>query len=79
VGHFDFKGANWTPLHSKVAYLNYEALNPGGRSLTLRKDGWNAFVTGNGLGGAATITVSSSAEVKPTVVVVRFSGTLPAQ
>ncbi|HLL51904.1 MAG TPA: hypothetical protein VK447_00070 [Myxococcaceae bacterium] len=79
VGQFDFKGANWTPLHSKVRYLNYEALNPGGKSLTLRKDGWNAFVTGNGVGGTATVTVSSSATVKPTVVVVRFSGALPAQ
>jgi hypothetical protein len=47
-------------------------------SATLRKDGWAAFATGPGAGtGGATITVQSSASVRPYVVVVKYQGFLP--
>jgi hypothetical protein len=74
---FDFKGEGWTPLHTKLRHLNYVPLNSGGVTASLRTDGWNAFMTGNALGGAASITVTSTQTVKPHVVVVRFSGFLP--
>ena len=54
----------WTPLATTA-------------SATLRTDGWAAFATGLGSGGAATITVDSAAAVKPQVVVVKFTGKLP--
>lgn len=54
----------WTPLATTA-------------SAALRTDGWGAFATGLGSGGAATITVDSAAAIKPQVVVVKFTGKLP--
>lgn len=74
---FDFTGAAWTPFHSAVTYVNYVPLNPGSGALAaVRRNGWNAFVTGSGGGGNATLTVTSAEAVKPHVVVVRFAGYL---
>ncbi len=74
---FDFTGDAWTPFHSELTYVNYQPLNPGpGVSAAVRRNGWNAFVTGSGGGGNATLTVTSTEAVKPHVVVVRFAGYL---
>ncbi|MDQ3262999.1 MAG: hypothetical protein M3Y59_04970 [Myxococcota bacterium] len=74
---FNFTGAAWTPFHSALTYVNYVPLNPGsGVSAAVRRNGWNAFVTGTGGGGNATLTVTSTETVKPHVVVVRFAGYL---
>lgn len=80
VDQFDFKGANWTPLHTQLRHLNYVSLPANSpQSLLLRKDGWNAFLTGYAVGGAGSITLTTSETVKPTVVVARFTGTLPTK
>jgi hypothetical protein len=49
----------------------------GSTGVTLRRDGWTALATGPGSGGAATLTVQSSAAVRPHVAVVKYSGALP--
>jgi hypothetical protein len=54
----------WTPL-------------PASANAALRQDGWAAFATGPGANGPATITVRSSAAVRPHVVVVKYTGALP--
>jgi hypothetical protein len=59
------------------AYVAFTPLFPGA-STSLRKDGWAAFATGPGTGGAATIAVQSSATLRPHVVVVKYSGKLPS-
>ncbi|BDG06997.1 hypothetical protein [Anaeromyxobacter paludicola] len=75
---FDYTGADWTPFHTKLRHLEYKSLNPGTpASATLRVDGWNAFGTGVAATGGATITVTSSQAVKPAVLLVTYSGTLP--
>lgn len=73
---------DWSPFHADVGRPRYTALpRPGDPTAafvtSLRADGWGAYVTGLGTGGAATVTVSSSAGVKPRVAVVRFKGSLP--
>jgi hypothetical protein len=71
-------GVPWSPLHTSLGYVNYTALTPGlASSPTLRTDGWATLVTGTGSGGPATLTVTSGAAVKPTALLVRFSGSLP--
>jgi hypothetical protein len=60
----------------RLAYVAYTPLATSS-STPLRTDGWAAFATGPGSGGAATITVQSSATVRPQVVVVRYTGALP--
>jgi hypothetical protein len=62
----------------RTAYVAYTPVNVGaGASATLRRDGWAAFATGPGSGSAATILVQSTATVRPHVVVVKYTGTLP--
>ena len=64
-----------TPV-PRAANVAYTPIN-GSASATLRRDGWAAFATGPGSGGAATIRVNSAATVRPHVVVVKYTGTLP--
>lgn len=73
---FSFSGASWSPFHARLRHLDYRSLTAGSLA-TLRADGIAAFVTGAGQEGPAQITVRSSADRKPHVVVVRFSGDLP--
>jgi hypothetical protein len=54
----------WTPLVAPA-------------TAALRQDGWAAFATGPGANGPATVTVRSSATVRPHVVVVKYQGALP--
>jgi hypothetical protein len=61
---------------ARVANVAWLPLS-GTASATLRRDGWAAFATGPGTGGAATLTVQSSAAVRPHVVVVKYAGRLP--
>lgn len=79
-GLFDYTGAAWTPLHTKLRYLNYVSLNAGGATASLRINGWNAFMTGSAAGSAATVTVTvtSTQTLKPHVLVIRYSGFVPA-
>jgi len=79
VGQFDYKGTGWTPFHTQLRYLNYEGLGSTPQTLTVREDGWRALLSGPGTGSAATVTVTSTELAKPTVVVIRFKGTLPRQ
>jgi hypothetical protein len=60
----------------RLAYVAYTPLTTIS-SVTLRRDGWAALATGPGSGGAATVTVRSSAAVRPHVAVVKYSGPLP--
>ncbi len=76
---FDYTGAAWTPFHTALRYLQYVDLNPGTTATaSVRQDGWSAFATGAAGTGGATIVVQSSAAVKPAVLLVTFTGTLPA-
>ncbi len=62
----------------RTAYVAFTPLSPGASaSATLRRDGWAAFATGPGTGGAATIRVQSLASSRPHVVVVKYAGALP--
>jgi hypothetical protein len=61
---------------TRVANVAYTPLL-GTASATLRTDGWAAFATEPGAGGAATITVHSSARARPWVVLVKYGGALP--
>jgi hypothetical protein len=74
---FDFAPfpAPWGPLHTAVGRVAYTTL-PMAAKISLKSDGWNAYVTGVGLGSEATVLVTSSAAVKPRVAVVRFKGSL---
>jgi hypothetical protein len=74
----DYTGAGWTPLHQKLQRLDYAPLDVGAAtSLTLRKNGFDVYVTGPAGAGGGTVTVTSGAAVKPYVVAVPFTGTLP--
>ncbi len=76
---FDFTGVDWTPFHAKLRHLDYAALNPGATStVSLRRNGWNAFLTGAVLPGADPVAITVAAgTVVPQVAFVRFAGTLP--
>ncbi|HZZ86091.1 MAG TPA: hypothetical protein VFE30_16300 [Anaeromyxobacteraceae bacterium] len=75
---FDYTGASWTPFHAALRHLEYQSLNQGTpATATLRADGWNAFATGAAGSGGATIVVQSAATVKPAVLLITFTGTLP--
>jgi predicted RNA-binding protein with TRAM domain len=75
----DFSGADWTPFHLKLRYLEYEKLNPSNpRSTTVRPDGWSAFVTGQAVLAPATLTLTSASLIKPVITVTSFSGSLPS-
>jgi hypothetical protein len=77
--HLSFAaGTAWSPLHVEVGPVKYTRLQPGAAPpTTLRNDGWGAYLSGRGTGGEATLTIGSSATVKPQVAVVRFKGDLP--
>jgi hypothetical protein len=73
--------APWAPLHTAVGRVGYTSLPRAAAPTspfvtTLRNDGWNAFVTGVGQGSEVTLTVTSTASVKPRLAVVRFKGSL---
>ena len=76
---FSFSGTGWSPFHARLRHLDYRDLSPGGTAVSLRADGLAALVSGVGQSGPAQVTVRSGAEVKPHVVVVKFSGTLSRQ
>ncbi|HET9553642.1 MAG TPA: hypothetical protein VFP50_11805, partial [Anaeromyxobacteraceae bacterium] len=68
----------WSPLHIALGYVNYTPLTAGvAATPSLRTDGWATLMTGVGSGGTATLTVTSGEAVKPTALVVKFSGSLP--
>jgi len=70
---YSFSGASWSPLHDRLRHLDTRAPGP----LSLRGDGISAVLSGAGAGGPARVTVRSSAERVPYVVVVRTSAALP--
>ncbi len=64
---------------ARDAHVRYTPLaTSASASATLRRDGWAAFATGPGSGGAASVAVQSSAAVRPHVVVVKYTGKLPS-
>jgi hypothetical protein len=72
-----YTGSCSTTPKARDAYVAYLPLKPSS-SVTLRRDGWAAFATGKGTGtGDATITVTTAAQIRPHVVVVKYSGKLP--
>jgi hypothetical protein len=73
-----FGAGAWSPLHPTVADPAWTKLQPGpgGASLALRTDGWQAVQTGLGSGADATVGIATSAAVRPQVAVVRFKGAL---
>jgi hypothetical protein len=74
----DYTGADWTPLHQKYQRFEYGPLSPGTAvPVTLRQNGFDVYVTGVADAGGGTVTITSSAAVKPHVVAVPFSGALP--
>jgi hypothetical protein len=58
---------------ARVAYVPLAST----ATVPLRTDGWTALATGAGAGSPATISVQSTASVKPHVVVVKYTGALP--
>ena len=63
-----------------MGYASYYGLPYSGQptfTADLRANGWGLYVTGLGSGADATVTVTSTAAVKPYVVVTRFAGSLP--
>jgi hypothetical protein len=64
---FNYSGAGWSPLHERLRPLDVRT--PG--TVSLRKDGIAAFLSGAGQGAAAKVTVKSADA--PWVVVVRTS------
>ncbi len=74
---FSYSGTGWSPFHARLRHLDYRDLSPGGATASLRADGFSAFLSGGGQSAPASITVRSGADVKPHVVVVKFSGALP--
>lgn len=74
----DYTGAGWTPLHTKYQRFEFGPLSPGAAvPVTLRRNGFDVYVTGVADSGGGTVTITSSAVVKPHVVVVPFTGALP--
>jgi hypothetical protein len=74
----DYTGAGWTPLHQKFQRFEYAPLDAGAAvPVTLRMNGFDVYVTGAADAGGGTVTITSNAAVKPHVVVVPFTGTLP--
>jgi len=74
----DYTGAAWTPLHQKARRFEYAPLSPGSTvPVTLRRNGFDVYVTGVAGPGGGTVTVTSSAHVRPHVVAVPFTGALP--
>src|SRR2546422_867046 len=72
---YSYSGASWSPLHDRLRHL--DTRSPG--AVTLRHDGIAAVMSGSGLGGSARVTVRSSAQSPPYVVVARTSATLPSR
>ncbi len=73
-------GVPWSPLHTTTGRVRYTKLQPATPFTSqLRADGWGAYLSGKGTAGAptATLTVDSTAGVKPRVAVVRLKGDLP--
>jgi hypothetical protein len=66
-------------LRGPPTYVDYMPLpKPIGPAFpALRTDGWGAYMTGKGTNSTATVTITSTAAVKPHVVMVRFTGSLP--
>ncbi len=74
----DYTGADWTPLHTKVAPFQYGALDPGAAvPMSLRSNGFDVYVTGPAGPGGGTVTVGSTLAQKPWVVAIPFTGALP--
>src|SRR4051812_25260353 len=70
---WSFSGTEWSPLHDRLRHLDTRPPGP----LALRRDGISAVLSGAGTGGAARVTVRSSEDIPPFVVVVRASASLP--
>jgi hypothetical protein len=62
------------PRTARVAWVPLA----GTATVPLRRDGWTALATGAGAGGPATISVQSTASLKPHVAVVKYTGMLPS-
>jgi hypothetical protein len=72
--------APWSPLHARVAWPSFDPLGASAATLTLRTDAGAAYQTGLGSGADATLTLQSSAALRPTLVVARVKkalGTTP--
>jgi hypothetical protein len=75
---FDYTGADWTPLHQKFQRFEYAPLVVGATvTATLRTNGFDVFVTGPAGAGDGSVIVASGEAVKPYVVAIPFTGTLP--
>jgi hypothetical protein len=75
---FDYTGPDWTPLHQKFQRFEYAQLNSGAAiPVTLVANGFDVYVTGPAGTAGGTVTVTSSEAVKPYVVAIPFTGTLP--
>lgn len=75
-------GVPWSPLRTTVGKVRYTALpRPGDPTApfptSLMGDGWGAYVTAKGTGADVTLTLGSTAGVKPRAVVMRLRGNLP--
>jgi hypothetical protein len=70
---YNFSGQSWSPLHERLRHLDYRT---PGEQAAIRADGIAAFVSGGSPGGPAEVTVRSSEDVPPHVVVVRIAGGL---
>ncbi|MCA1829741.1 MAG: hypothetical protein LC689_22690 [Myxococcales bacterium] len=71
---YNFSGDAWSPLHQRLRHLEYRSPGPA----SLRADGIAAFVSGEGTGAPAQVTVRSAEQLPPHVVVLRVPGDLPA-
>lgn len=75
---FDYTGTDWTPLHQKFQRFEYAPLDVGATvTATLRTNGFDVFVTGPAGAGDGSVIVTSGEAVKPYVVAIPFTGTLP--
>lgn len=73
----DYTGTPWTPLHQKFQPFQYAPLDPGAAvPVTLRSTGFDVYVTGPAGTGGGTVSVGSTAAVKPYVVAIPFTGEL---
>jgi len=75
-------GVPWSPLRTTVGKVLYTSLpRPGDPTApfttSLMGDGWGAYVTSKGTGADVTLTLGSTAGVKPRAVVMRLKGDLP--
>jgi hypothetical protein len=74
----DYTGSDWTPLHQKFQRFEYAGLDAGSTvPVSLRATGFDVYVTGAAGAAGGAVIVTSSEAVKPYVVAIPFTGTLP--